>query len=282
MSATKMLPKYRFPEFISTGEWEIVSLNCLANRITIRNKNNLINRLLTNSATSGVIDQSDYFKKEVASKDHLDNYFIIDEGDYVYNPRISATASVGPISKNKIGKGVMSPLYTVFRFKNRHNDFYEQYFKTNLWHNYLKSVSNTGARHDRISISNDSFMKMPLPYLSEKEQQKIADCLSSLDELIAAEAKKLELLKTNQKGLMQKLFPAEGRTTPELRFPEFRDSGEWEEKYFDDFFTVSSSKRVLQKDWVAKVIPFYRTRELVSLHIRTNLTLDKRTNIWYH
>lgn len=226
-SKVTLVPKLRFPEFHSTGEWEISKLSNLASKITVRNQENLINRVLTNSAVEGVVDQSDYFDREVANQNNLENYFVIDEGDYVYNPRISATAPVGPISKNKVGRGVMSPLYTVFRFENPNNDFYEQYFKTNCWHAYLKSVSNTGARHDRMSISNGNFMKIPVPYPSEGEQQKIADCLSSLDDLITAEDEKLEVLKTHKKGLMQKLFPAEGKTIPEWRFPEFRDSGDW-------------------------------------------------------
>ncbi|MCE2887888.1 MAG: restriction endonuclease subunit S [Pseudanabaena sp. 42896M_M3] len=62
------------------------------------------------------------------------------------------------------------------------------------------------------------------------EQKKIADCLSSLDDRITAETQKLDTLKAHKKGLMQQLFPAEGETMPKLRFPEFQDAGEWEEK----------------------------------------------------
>ncbi|MBY6038335.1 restriction endonuclease subunit S [Fictibacillus nanhaiensis] len=227
---TTLVPRLRFPEFRSTGEWKISTLSNLVSKITVRNQDKVINRVLTNSAVEGVIDQSDYFDREVANQNNLEKYFVIDEGDYVYNPRISVTAPVGPISKNKVGRGVMSPLYTVFRFENPNNDFYEQYFKTNLWHSYLKSVSNTGARHDRMSISNGDFMKMPLPYHSEAEQQKIANCLSSLDDLIAVEDEKLTTLKAYKKGLMQKMFPAEDKTVPEWRFSDFKDSGEWVKK----------------------------------------------------
>ena len=171
---TALVPRLRFPEFRSTGEWKISTLSNLASKITVRNQDNLIKRVLTNSAVEGVVDQSDYFDREVANQDNLENYFVIDEGDYVYNPRISVTAPVGPISKNKVGRGVMSPLYTVFRFENPNNDFYEQYFKTNLWHPYLKSVSNTGARHDRMNILHSDFMKLPVPFPSIPEQQKIS------------------------------------------------------------------------------------------------------------
>lgn len=233
---TALVPKLRFPEFNSSGEWKVSTLNSLAIKITNKNKDRSITRILTNSATDGVVDQSEYFEREIVTQSNIDNYFVIDEGDYVYNPRISTSAPVGPISKNKIGKGIMSPLYTVFRFNNPRNEFYEQYFKTNLWNSYLKTISNTGARHDRISISTENFMKMPLPYPSDEEQQKIADCLSSLDDLITAEDKKLSALRAHKKGLMQKLFPAEGKTLPEWRFPEFRDCGEWVRTSFKQVF----------------------------------------------
>ena len=101
-----LVPKLRFPEFHSTGEWKISTLGILASKITVRNQDNLINRVLTNSAVEGVVDQSDYFNREVANPNNLENYFVIDEGDYVYNPRISVTAPVGPICKNKVGRGL--------------------------------------------------------------------------------------------------------------------------------------------------------------------------------
>jgi type I restriction enzyme S subunit len=158
----------------------------------------------------------------------LEGYLVVEKGDYVYNPRISTTAPVGPISKNNVATGVMSPLYTVFRFNNCHNDFYAYYFKTTGWHQYMRQASSTGARHDRMAIANGDFMAMPLPVASSEEQQKIADCLASLDERITLEAQKLDTLKTHKKGLMQQLFPAEGETLPKLRFPEFRGAGEWD------------------------------------------------------
>lgn len=222
----ELVPKLRFPEF-SKSYWGITRLNALADKITERNKGDDISRVFTNSATEGVVDQEEYFDRDIANKNNLTNYFVVEKGDYVYNPRISTTAPVGPISKNKLGIGVMSPLYTVFRFRNTENDFYEHFFLTNLWHAYIKNLSNTGARHDRITISVDSFMKMPLPYASPEEEQKIADCLSSIDELIDAESRKLKALEKYKKGLLQKLFPAEGKTLPEWRFPEFSEGDGW-------------------------------------------------------
>ncbi|MDP0332481.1 restriction endonuclease subunit S [Glaesserella parasuis] len=200
-------PKLRFPQFRNCKGWEVVELKVLANRVTVKNKDNAIIRVLTNSANDGVIDQGDYFDRDIANKNNLDGYYIIEFGDYVYNPRISNLAPVGPISKNKVGIGVMSPLYTVFRFKNEQNDFYEYFFKTNTWHKYLQQNSNSGARYDRMNITNNDFMSMPLPMLIPKEQQAIADCLSSLDNLINEQNERIGRLKTHKKGLMQQLFP---------------------------------------------------------------------------
>lgn len=236
-------PKLRFLEFQS-GEWEYRKLRELANRVTSKNKGSKVIRVLTNSAADGIVDQRDYFDKDIANQNNLEGYLIVDNGDYVYNPRVSSLAPVGPISKNRLGTGVMSPLYSVFRFKCGDNSFYEQYFKTPHWHHYLRTISNSGARHDRMSITNDDLMDMPLPVPCTKEQQKIADCLSSLDALISAQEQKIEAFKTHKKGLMQQLFPRDGEIIPRLRFPEFWNAEEWDIKPLAELCEVKGGKRI--------------------------------------
>lgn len=224
------VPKLRFPEFRGAKEWKLFPLTDLADRGKRKNRDAKIERVLTNSAEFGVMDQRDFFEKDIASQGKLESYLVVELGDYVYNPRISSMAPVGPISKNNIGVGVMSPLYTVFRFRNPENSFYQHYFKTTGWHTYMRQASSTGARHDRMAIGSDDFMAMPLPVApSSAEQQKIAECLSSVDTLIAAQAQKVDALKTHKKGLMQQLFPREGETQPRLRFPEFQNAGKWDD-----------------------------------------------------
>ena len=153
----------------------------------------------------------------------------------------------------------MSPLYTVFRFKDDSNEFLEHFFKTTGWHNYMREAASTGARHDRMAISSDDFMAMPLPVASPAEQQKIAECLSSVDELMAAQARKVDALKTHKKGLMQQLFPREGETQPRLRFPEFQNAGEWEVKAIGDVFRVTRGEvlsMTLVKEEASEEAPF--------------------------
>ena len=137
------------------------------------------------------------------------------------------------------------------------NVFLNYCYKRIRW----QTDDNTIAR-----LYNDNLRRMKVVVPSIPEQQKIADCLSSLDALIELEAQKCEALKAHKKGLMQQLFPREGETKPRLRFPGFRNVGEWEVKKIEDFFQVLSSKRVLQKDWTTHGVSFYRTRELVSLY----------------
>lgn len=263
---TPLIPKLRFPEFRGIVEWKAIPLNQLAVRGKRKNRDEKIVRVLTNSAEFGVMDQRDYFDKDIATQGKLEGYFVVDLGDYVYNPRISTTAPVGPISKNNIATGVMSPLYTVFKFKDRNNDFYSHYFKTTGWHAYLRHASSTGARHDRMAIASDAFMAMPLPLASPEEQQKIADCLSSLDELIAAQARKVDALKTQKKGLMQELFPREGDTQPRLRFPEFQDATEWGVEKLGSVAENLDNRRVpiTSSDREAGEVPYYGASGIVD------------------
>lgn len=202
-------PNQRFHDYLKSGMWKHVKLRDIADRVILKNKDSSIKRVLTNSAINGIVDQNEYFDREIVSENNLSNYYVIEKGDYVYNPRISTLAPVGPISKNKIGQGIMSPLYTVFRFKEEDHGFYEYYFKTTLWHKYVNSKSNTGARHDRINISTEDFMEMPIPVCPDsKEQQKIAAFLKSMDSLIFEQENKIRVLQSYKKGLIVKLFPS--------------------------------------------------------------------------
>lgn len=242
------VPKLRFPDFRGANGWKFIPLDRLAVRVKQKNRDENIARVLTNSAEFGVVDQRDFFDKDIAMQGKLEGYFVVELGSYVYNPRISAAAPVGPISKNKIGTGVMSPLYTVFKFKDERDDFYQHFFKTVGWHSYMRQSSSTGARHDRMAISNDDFMAMPLPISSPDEQEKIADCLNSMDELIVAQAQKMGALKIHKKWLMQQLFPREGETQPRLRFPEFQNAREWVPKTLVDACRMQAGKFVAAAD----------------------------------
>jgi type I restriction enzyme, S subunit len=115
----------------------------------------------------------------------------------------------------------------------------------------------------RFNLSKDAFRSLPLCIPSLAEQKKIAECLSSLDELLAAQARKVDALKTHKKGLMQQLFPREGETQPRLRFPEFQNAGEWDVKRVDEQGSVLAGK-ALAVDAPGPQRPYLRTKNVLD------------------
>lgn len=187
-------------------EWEEKELGKIADRITTKNITNSVNHVLTNSATQGVVSQNDYFDKGIANQNKLEGYYIVSKDDFVYNPRISVHAPVGPIKRNKLKEGVMSPLYSVFRFTEENLEYFEFYFETIGWHRYLNSVANFGARHDRMNITNSDFLSMPIPYPCIQERGKISIFLLNISNKIESTTKKLDQTQQFKKGLLQQMF----------------------------------------------------------------------------
>ncbi|MEK5743224.1 restriction endonuclease subunit S [Acinetobacter variabilis] len=188
------------------GEWEEKPLIEITSKASGKNKDGSVTEVLTNSATKGIIKQSDYFDREIVTESNLNGYYIVNIDDFVYNPRISVHAPVGPIKRNKQCLGVMSPLYTVFKITQGNLTYLEYFFDSNFWHDYVKSVANSGARHDRMNITNKDFFDMPVLYPSLEEQTKIANFLSAIDQKIEVVAQQIEQAKQWKKGLLQQMF----------------------------------------------------------------------------
>ena len=188
------------------GEWDEKLLSEIAKKQALKNKDGSITEVLTNSAIRGIIKQSDYFEREIVTESNLNGYFIVSKNDFVYNPRISVHAPVGPIKRNKDCIGVMSPLYTVFTVNMGNLTYLEYFFESNFWHDYVKSVANSGARHDRMNITNKDFFEMPVLYPCLVEQTKIANFLSAIDQKIGIVAQQIAQAKQWKKGLLQQMF----------------------------------------------------------------------------
>ncbi|HCI2761860.1 TPA: restriction endonuclease subunit S [Pseudomonas aeruginosa] len=170
----------------------------------------------------------------------LESYKVVEVGDFI----ISLRSFQGGIEFSRY-RGICSPAYVILRLRHGHSeDYFRHYLKTDRF--IAQMIKNLEGLRDGKMISYKQFSELELPIPPRDEQQKIADCLSSLDDLIAAETYKLDTLKTHKKGLMQQLFPREGETVPGLRFPEFREAGEWKETLFGklvvkSFYGTSSS-----------------------------------------
>lgn len=199
------VPKIRFKGF--EGEWRTCPLYHFAKKRTEKNTKMLYNITLTNSAEFGIIDQRNFFDHEISNSENINGYYVVRDHDFVYNPRISSSAPVGPINQNKLGyTGVMSPLYLVFEINGINRDFLEIFFHTTLWHKYMFDNGNTGARFDRLAISDEDFMKMPIPDIDFEEQQAIASYFTSLDRQISLQSQRLEKLKQIKSACLDKMF----------------------------------------------------------------------------
>lgn len=199
------IPEIRFPEF--SDAWKQRELGEIAEKVTKKNSNLEISETFTNSAEQGIISQKDFFDHKVASSENIGNYYVVDKNDFVYNPRISTTAPVGPINRNRLGRaGVMSPLYTVFRAKDINQLFLEWYFKSSCWHLFMYFNGDSGARSDRFSIKDSVFFSMPIFVPSKEEQFKIGRFFDQLNETITLQQRKLESLQKLKKGLLQQMF----------------------------------------------------------------------------
>ena len=199
-------PKLRFPGF--DEPWKETTLSALFSKSTQKNADGHITNVICNSAKLGLIPQREYFDKDIANSDNTSGYYIIRQNDFVYNPRKSSDAPYGPISSYKyVEDGIVSPLYLCFHAKDEINPlYYEWYFRSSAWHRYIYMSGDSGARHDRVSIKDDTFFAMPINLPSEQEQSKIASFLQSLDERIAAQEKLVASLKKYKRGLLMHFF----------------------------------------------------------------------------
>ena len=238
MSKTEM-PSIRFYGF--DNDWEQRKLSEITDKVTEKNAGLQYVETFTNSAEFGIISQRDFFDHDIAKLGSLDGYYIVKNEDFVYNPRISTSAPVGPINRNKLGRtGVMSPLYTVFRPHDIDTTYLEYFFKCGYWHSFMNFNGDSGARSDRFSIRDNVFFQMPIPIPDIDEQRKIGELLTCLDNLITLRQRKFEKLTNVKKSMLEKMFPRNGSCYPEIRFKGFTDP--WEQRRFGDVFEEYSEK----------------------------------------
>lgn len=249
-ATTGLVPKLRFPAFQSAGDWTTEKLGTVATISTEKVGNNVC---VPMSITSGVglVSQQDKFGRVIAG-DSYKNYLLLKPNDFAYNKSATKEYPEGFLTLYAGTElaAVPNSIFTCFRINGESPDvrFLNYQFSDNLHGRWLRKFIQVGARaHGSLSINDSDLMALPVPVPAGKtsvaEQQRIADCLGSLDELIAAQGRKVEALKTHKKVLMQRLFPREGETQPRLRFPEFQSSGEWEEKYLEELSETISSGR---------------------------------------
>lgn len=267
--AKTAVPRLRFPEFRGSEGWHATSLGQVTNLITkgttptsigFQFVEQGINFIKIESINDGSIDLSKVSAISEECHEALKRSQLR-RGDLLFS--IAGALGVTAVVKDAVLPANTNQALAIIRLKNGQSlGFIEKYLTTPAIESEVEKI-RSGAAQPNISLTQVGEFSIALPLLSE--QQKVADCLTSLDEVIAAQGRKVEALKTHKRGLMQQLFPREGETRPRLRFPDFRDGQEWIARPLGELMVIGSSRRVHESDWTTTGVPFYRAREIVAL-----------------
>ena len=189
-------------------EWTCVRLGDIFKKVSRRNTDGVIKNVITNSAEYGLIPQRDFFDKDIAVDGNTANYYVIENGDFVYNPRKSNSAPYGPFNRYTLSEqGIISPLYTCLVLQADISPSYlAWYFKSDAWYRYIYDNGSQGVRHDRVSMTDDLLMGIPVMYPSHVKQLLYADILDMVEARLQATQKTLDLLSKTRDGYMRQLF----------------------------------------------------------------------------
>lgn len=228
------VPELRFPEF--EKEWEEKSFGELYKKHNVKNDLSL--------GVDKIISVANMYYKEdanVGNEEYLRSYNVFRLGDIAYEGHKSADYAYGRFVENTIGDGIVSHIFDVYSplSKEHSNNYWKHVIN---YERIMRPVLENSTKQSTMmnNLIAKDFFKQRVLVPSTAEQHKIADCLTAVDELISAQDQRVELLKERKQGLMQQLFPRNGKTTPRLRFPGF--SGEWEKRLFKDI-TVPAGKK---------------------------------------
>ena len=191
-----------------TGEWQKVKLCDIVDRVTEKNKTNTCNRVLTIAAQYGLIDQQEFFNKQIASSD-LTTYYLLHKGDFAYNKSYSGDYSWGAVKRlDKYDKGVLSSLYICFRpNENVDSDFLYHYFESTKWYRGISEISGEGARnHGLLNISVDDYFNTLHRIPTQREQMAVANVLNVLVDKIDIETEILNKLQKQKSYLLKEMF----------------------------------------------------------------------------
>lgn len=272
----------RFPEFKTEGEWEFNELGEIS-EIVRGGSPRPIQDFLTTSDNGlnwlKIADVPSDYKyitdtKEKVIKEALSSTREVNTGDLI----LSNSMSFGRPYILKIKTCIHDGWIAIRKISKVTFEDYLYYFISS---ESSQSYFNSNAAGAAVKNLNADIIKLlPIHYPSnKKEQQKIASCLSFLDEVIEAHNQKLFLFKEHKKGLMQNLFPQEGEKVPKYRFSEFRKDGIWAEKLLDEVATILKGKGISKADIIEDGnLPCIRYGELYTHYNETINTVKSYTN----
>lgn len=260
-----LVPKLRFPEFREADGWKKRQLGEFLSESRLPgSKGNIAKKITVKLWGNGVFEKNEAIQGSINTQ-----YYRRRAGQFIYSKLDFLNQAFGIIPPNldNFESTVDLPCFDITQELN--SLFLLEYVKRREFYERLGEAADGSRKARRIHAETFLSFSVALPTLLE--QQKIADCLSSLDELIAAQGRKVDALKTHKKGLMQQLFPREGETQPRLRFPEYQNAVEWSSDSLGSIFGTSSGgtpDRTKPEYWNGS-IPWITT-SLVDFNIITD------------
>ena len=239
MAEQAKVPEIRFAGF--TDPWEQRKLEDIANRVTRKNEGES-DLPLTISSQYGLVDQRTFFNNQVASKD-MSGYYLLRKGEFAYNKSTSGDSPWGAVKRLvRYEQGCVSTLYICFGLDGADPDFLVTYYETDRWYKAVQMIAAEGARnHGLLNIApNDFFDTALILPPSREEQELIGLFFARLDNLITLHQRKCDKLVIFKKSMLEKMFPKDGESVPEIRFAGFTDP--WEQRKFSDIVDVCSGK----------------------------------------
>ena len=233
MTEQAKVPAIRFAGF--TDPWEQRKLEDIANRVTRKNEGES-DLPLTISSQYGLVDQRTFFNNQVASKD-MSGYYLLRKGEFAYNKSTSGDSPWGAVKRLvRYEKGCVSTLYICFGLDGADPDFLVTYYETDRWYKAVQMIAAEGARnHGLLNIApNDFFDTALILPPSREEQELIGLFFARLDNLITLHQRKYDKLVIFKKSMLEKMFPKDGESVPEIRFAGFTDP--WEQRKLGELF----------------------------------------------
>lgn len=263
----KNIPKLRFPEFLNELEWKekkIKNIFSIFQGYAFSSNDSVTDGVRWLKIADVDIQQMNCRTPSFLPHEFVNKYnkFLVKKGDYVI-------ALTRPILNNKLKIAKIDATYDgallnqrVGKILTKENSHFVYFLlqKSDLISEIENSIS--GSEPPNLSAQQIENIIVHIPLIDE--QQKIADCLSSLDSIISAQSQKIELLKEHKKGLLQNLFPKDGENIPKFRFPEFVNDGEWEEKPLRKVCNITNGKSNAQDHDENGIYPLFDRSEVIK------------------
>ncbi len=261
MQDNEKKPALRFKGF--TDPWEQRKLEEYLEVSSQKNFEGIYTKedVLSVSGDFGIVNQIEFQGRSFAGAS-VANYGVVETGDIVYTKSPLKSNPYGIIKANKGKNGIVSTLYAVYKPKQSVNpEFVQIYFEQDArMNNYMHPLVNKGAKND-MKVSAENALKGQIVFPDIKEQRTISEFFRNLETLITLHQRKYEKLVNIKKSMLNKMFPPNGASVPEIRFKGFTDP--WEQRKLKELYFQLTERNT-------DLLPYQKTLSVATMSFKTD------------